>query len=553
MPGMEDKTFQFTNLCGEATSLSNSAKVDRFPGYKFSLFIQDFFLIFLCFSFGAWVTGYPIFGGVDWKQDCVLCVLPLMIAASFQSYNLYNYHLIFFRRYHLFNLTKALCWSLFSIGIVYFLFDRSKALIDNLYIGEMFLPALGLLVIDRHSWDRMVDFTRSLGFGFLGVGVIALIILRKTPEILLDKGFLPISFLLTAIVLFANRTFMVQIVFNKWLRRYFRRQVVVIGTDEEAAKITSHVIKYNAPFWVAGFVGSEALGLPVKKTSLGELQDLPTILQEENVDELIVTDENIDKRWLISILDCCLSAGVNVWFSCKLMPIIEMKLYTDNFCGIPMIRLCSQKNSSLFNKVKHSFDALVTLPAFLLQLPFFFLIAVAVKLDSNGPVFYRARAVGKNGEEFVMLKFRSMAVSNDNNIHKDYVTKLIKGQIQREGKDQIFKITNDPRITRVGKLLRSLSLDELPQLINVIKGEMSLVGPRPCLPYEYELYKDWYKKRLSVRPGITGLWQVAGRSTVAFEDMILLDLYYIYNRSLMLDLNILIETLLVVFGKRGAY
>jgi lipopolysaccharide/colanic/teichoic acid biosynthesis glycosyltransferase len=138
-------------------------------------------------------------------------------------------------------------------------------------------------------------------------------------------------------------------------------------------------------------------------------------------------------------------------------------------------------------------------------------------------------------------------------LHKDYVTKLIKGEISQDPSGQPLKITNDPRVTRVGGFLRKTSLDELPQLINVLKADMSLVGPRPCLPYEWEIYKDWHKKRSAVRPGITGLWQVVGRSEVSFEDMIILDLYYIYNRSLELDLSILFETVFVVLGKKGAH
>ena len=219
-----------------------------------------------------------------------------------------------------------------------------------------------------------------------------------------------------------------------------------------------------------------------------------------------------------------------------------------------MIRLCSQRNNWLFAKVKHGFDALITLPIFILQSPIFLFICAIIKLESKGPVFYRAKSVGKNGTFFSMLKFRSMRVNNDSEIHKDYVTKLIKGEINSEdNKGRPLKITNDPRVTMVGNFLRKFSLDELPQLINVLKADMSIVGPRPCLPYEYEIYKDWHKKRTSVRPGITGLWQVTGRSEVSFEDMILLDLYYIYNRSFVMDLSIMYETIFVVFGKRGAY
>ena len=153
-----------------------------------------------------------------------------------------------------------------------------------------------------------------------------------------------------------------------------------------------------------------------------------------------------------------------------------------------------------------------------------------------------------------MFKFRSMKLNNDNEIHQQFVTKLIKGEIGKDSSDgQPLKITNDPRVTMIGKFLRKFSLDELPQLINVIAGQMSLIGPRPCLPYEYDIYQDWYKKRAAIRPGITGLWQVTGRSEVAFEEMILLDLYYVYNRNIWMDLNILIETIFVVLKKKGAY
>jgi lipopolysaccharide/colanic/teichoic acid biosynthesis glycosyltransferase len=146
-----------------------------------------------------------------------------------------------------------------------------------------------------------------------------------------------------------------------------------------------------------------------------------------------------------------------------------------------------------------------------------------------------------------------MITGASKDIHKDYVTRMIRGEITQDGTGKTLKLTHDPRITRIGRLLRKTSMDELPQLINVLKGDMSLVGPRPCLPYEYEIYKEWHKKRTAVRPGITGLWQVVGRSEVGFEDMILLDLYYIYNRSMELDISILFETTFVVLRKKGAH
>ena len=163
------------------------------------------------------------------------------------------------------------------------------------------------------------------------------------------------------------------------------------------------------------------------------------------------------------------------------------------------------------------------------------IITLAIKLGSKGPVFYRQIRVGMDQKEFEILKFRTMKEDAEQDSGPKWSTQ------------------DDPRRTKIGRILRSTSLDELPQFINVLKGQMSLVGPRPCLPYEYEIYKEWYKKRTSVRPGITGLWQVAGRSEVSFEDMILLDLYYIYNRSLMMDFSIMYETIFVVLAKKGAY
>jgi exopolysaccharide biosynthesis polyprenyl glycosylphosphotransferase len=355
-------------------------------------------------------------------------------------------------------------------------------------------------------------------------------------------------------MLTVGRLFVVHVVYNIWMRRNFRRQVAIIGSDEEAKNIINHIVTYNAPYWVAGIVGESGPKISVPKHRLGALSRLPDIVEQNKIEEIIVTDENIDKVTLISLLDYCTNKGFTVWFPQKLMPIIGMKLNIDNFCDLQMIRLCSQKNTWLFNKIKHGLDALMTLPIFVLLSPLFLVISVAIKLNSEGAVFYRAEAVGKNGRIFTMYKFRSMRENNGSDIHKKYVTKLIKGEISIENsKNQPLKITNDPRVTTVGKLLRKLSLDELPQLINVLKGEMSLVGPRPCLPYEYEIYQNWHKKRSSVRPGITGLWQVAGRSAVTFEDMILLDLYYIYNRGLSLDFSILYETIFAVLGKRGAH
>jgi exopolysaccharide biosynthesis polyprenyl glycosylphosphotransferase len=177
--------------------------------------------------------------------------------------------------------------------------------------------------------------------------------------------------------------------------------------------------------------------------------------------------------------------------------------------------------------------------------PFFVAIAIAIKLDSPGPVFYRQERVGKDGARFGMLKFRSMRQDAD---------RLLEALRQKnEATGPLFKMRDDPRVTRVGRILRRLSLDELPQLFNVLRGEMSLVGPRPPIPSEVAEYEEWQFGRLRAVPGITGLWQVSGRSDVPFHDMVRLDLHYIRNWSLALDLAILLRTIPAVLTSRGAY
>ena len=191
-------------------------------------------------------------------------------------------------------------------------------------------------------------------------------------------------------------------------------------------------------------------------------------------------------------------------------------------------------------------------------LPLFLAIGLAIKLTSRGPVLFRQTRVGQFGREFVLLKFRTMRAGSDPGIHREYVTRLIRNQAETKlaaGKKQgVYKLTNDGRVTSVGKFLRRSSLDELPQILNVLRGEMSLVGPRPAIPYELAAYQTWHRRRLlEAKPGVTGLWQVTGRSQVRFDEMVRLDLRYATSWSLGLDLKILLRTPLAVFRGAGAY
>jgi exopolysaccharide biosynthesis polyprenyl glycosylphosphotransferase len=238
------------------------------------------------------------------------------------------------------------------------------------------------------------------------------------------------------------------------------------------------------------------------------------------------------------------------WDEKKLGPPSRLDLYPD----------LQERNVSRWFTLglKRVFDVAVSLIGLLFLSPLFVVIAALIKLTSKGPVFFAQTRVGQYGEKFKFLKFRTMYVSNNSAIHKEYVRRFISGKARLnecgDRKATIYKMVDDPRVTRAGRFLRRSSLDELPQLLNVLKGEMSLVGPRPPLPYEFDVYDLWHRRRvLEAKPGITGLWQVNGRSTTTFDDMVRLDLHYARCWSLWLDLQILLKTPQAVLTAEGAY
>jgi lipopolysaccharide/colanic/teichoic acid biosynthesis glycosyltransferase len=228
----------------------------------------------------------------------------------------------------------------------------------------------------------------------------------------------------------------------------------------------------------------------------------------------------------------------------------EKPLYAD--------LLTSTFSSSLKRLAKRTVDILGSLFGIMITSPLLVIIAILIKLTSSGPILFRQVRVGFLGRSFIFLKFRSMAAGADQNLHRRYVKELINARhetINRGTEENpLYKITNDPRVTPLGRILRKSSLDELPQLFNILKGEMSLVGPRPPIPYEVQQYKLWhYGRFFEVKPGLTGLWQVSGRNRTSFEDMVRFDLQYAENWSLWLDIKIILKTLTAVFTTEGAY
>jgi undecaprenyl-phosphate galactose phosphotransferase len=524
--------------------------------YKPMLALHDVLVSACAGILGARLSADVLYPGVSMLQQALLLGLCLMPIAFFGTFRLYSYHLIYNPRYHLLHLCKTFVLSLLTLVIILISYFSQITIPQGWFVPAVALLVVVTLLASRFFGDQLIILLKPVGLACIIIGLAGLIGEREEPFIPTHSAEILAGALLSIAFLLVTRSAVVHLVFNRTLRRRFRRQALLIGTNSDAERITDLIIRLKAPLWIAGTVSTCEdcrLNTMVRKGSLGKIKDLEGIVGEQFFQEVIITDELIEKPELVDLLDLFTSRGMTIWFVPKLMPIIDLKLEIDNLCGMPMIRLGNNQFQGIFRRIKYAFDAVAALGGFILLLPVFVASALVIKLTSEGPAFYRPTAVGKGGSFFKLYKFRSMVSGASQALHKEYVTKMIKGEITQDGSGKTLKITNDPRVTWIGRILRRTSLDELPQIINVLKGEMSLVGPRPCLPYEYEIYKDWHKKRTSVRPGITGLWQVVGRSEVSFEDMILLDLYYIFNRSFELDLNILFETIFVVLKKKGAH
>lgn len=327
------------------------------------------------------------------------------------------------------------------------------------------------------------------------------------------------------------------------------KRVVIVGAGEIGRTVMRTIVaRPDLGYRVVGFVddnpdkGYTDIG---RFKALGPLDNLPAILDEERPDEVIITLPWMYHRKIIGIVRECERRNARARIVPDLFQMSLTQVNVEDLGGVPLIGVRTVSISKGALLVKQLIDVTVAAVGLLLCAPLFMLIALAIRLDSPGPVIFRQTRVGLRGRHFEIYKFRSMHVGAEE--QQDMLAD------RNEADGPIFKIRDDPRLTRVGRILRRLSLDELPQLVNVLRGEMSLVGPRPPIPAEVEKYQEWHKKRLAAPPGMTGLWQVSGRSRLSFDEMVLLDIYYIENWSLWLDFKILMRTIPKVLLGEGAY
>jgi exopolysaccharide biosynthesis polyprenyl glycosylphosphotransferase len=337
---------------------------------------------------------------------------------------------------------------------------------------------------------------------------------------------------------------------------------LVVGRGPEAAFCIKEMRERpSLGYRVIGAVESGAFGPSVPGTYEGvpvvsDLAGLPDAIRESRANEVIIADSAVDGEALFDVMiRCGRRRGVEFRIAPSLFNCLPSKTEVDQIGALPMIRLFREPLSDFARGTKRISDIAIASLTLALFSPFWFLIAVLIKFDSKGPVFYAQERVGMDGRIFLVYKFRTMLVDADSEIHREYQRKFIAGDAEANVGDDdrpAYKLRNDPRITRVGKILRRLSLDEVPQLFNVLRGDMSVVGPRPPIPYEVEAYELRHRRRLDMKPGLTGLWQVSGRNRLPFEEMVKLDLFYIENWSLLSDVKIILRTVLVMIRGDGS-
>jgi exopolysaccharide biosynthesis polyprenyl glycosylphosphotransferase len=444
----------------------------------------------------------------------------------------------------------------FDLSIPLFKQDAMPSLTTYQTLVFILIPVwLGIFAVaglyNRHN---LLGGTReySLVFNSTTIGMFTVISAGfLVPEFIFARGWLLLAwafvFLFTSIGRFVLR----RIVYSLREHGYYLSPAIIIGANEEGVSLAEQLISWKSSgLHVLGFVDAkEVPGTRIYRHlhSLGKVDQLDTIIKQYGIEEVILATSAFSSR--DNMLDIFktygVASGVSVRMSSGLYEIITTGLTVKEFAFVPLVGVNQLRLTGFDKFMKLALDYAIAIPGVIAVAPIMLIIGLLVKLDSPGPALHRRRVLGVNGKQFDAFKFRTMHVNGDEILAKS--PELVK-ELKENG-----KLKDDPRVTKIGQWLRKVSLDELPQLFNVLRGEMSLVGPRMITEEELDKYDQWDINLLTVRPGLTGLWQVSGRSDVSYEQRVRYDMYYIRNWSIWLDLQLLFQTLPAVIKRRGAY
>lgn len=397
---------------------------------------------------------------------------------------------------------------------------------------------------ETHRFTAAEEFRRV--FLAVTVGILVLVTLGFWSHSTLSRSWIAATWLFAlALTLGARRLWHAQIRRERAIGALTFRTLIV-GANREALALAASMAAPETGFAPVGLVRTSDEACPEGDVPVvGHIRDLRELIRREGADCVFVASSAVSVEEMKEIARLVRLEGLEVRVSASLPVVLASRLTAQPIGGVMSLALRPARLSRSQRALKRAFDLVVAGLGLVVTAPIWLVAAIAIKLDSPGPVLYRQRRVGEGGRPFVMLKFRSM--------YEDAEERLAELRPRSEVDGPLFKLRDDPRVTRVGRWLRRWSLDELPQLWNVIRGEMSLVGPRPPLPEEVAAYEEWHFARLEAPPGVTGLWQVSGRSELSFEEYVRRDLFYIENWSLAYDLFIVLKTIPTVLLRRGAY
>lgn len=475
----------------------------RFPKFKYYLFIFDILIFLLSFLTTAFILRFN--HGLTISQILVPDFITILFALGSISIFLFIY------QYN----------SLYKINIILTRAAHLTAVIHSIFYGFITIIVISFLI--KSAW--ITDSRLTL--------------LTFTIILLLYSYVLRVEIFRRLYIGLKNKR--------------FKRNLILVGGGKAGKLLATRLIFENAiGVNIVGFIDdNKKIGTSIvgNKTVIGNVAQIPFLIEKHDVDEILIVIDNISYERLLEILDTCKSLDLNVRLASELFDIVVKKISTEKYADFPVVDVSPRINNTVNLFMKRFFDILGGGLGIVFLSPIFLTIAFFIKLSSKGPILFYQTRVGKNGRSFQMYKFRSMFMSKG----EDEERKKMMIEFMKKDANDVSgqKVINANRVTKIGQIIRKTSLDELPQLFNVVRGEMSLVGPRPCLPYEYENYAEWQKRRLSVIPGCTGVWQVAGRSNVSFKDSVVLDLYYINNMSPWLDLQLLFKTIPVILFSRG--
>jgi len=477
----------------------------KIPLYKYIFGITDVFVLFASFFTAMYLLRRdPSMGFIEFTnaaQDLILIffLVSIFFVGIFNFNGLYRLHIILTRALHLTHIMKALYYGALTIVLVSIMIESSSVIDSRLLIFLFSLIALPSLYIVR------TELMRRLYLLFSTTG--------------------------------------------------FRRNIIILG-DGKSGKLLAAKLLFEYPIGleVVGFVDDDKeIGEVIVSDAkvIGRFNEIEDLIKKYHVDELIVAVDSENYEKFLDVIDLCKKLDVNIRITSELFDVVAQKVSTEKYSDIPVIDVSTHYNNGITLALKRFIDIVISIFALIILSPVILFIIIAIKVSSPGKILFKQVRVGKNGKEFKFYKFRSMRENTEGDKEDERVKKMIEF-IKDDDAESGTKIINNSRITWIGKIIRKTSLDELPQLLNVLKGDMSIVGPRPCLPYEYDNYDEWQKRRVNVIPGCTGVWQVWGRSSVSFKESVVLDLYYINNMSPWFDLQIMLQTVPAILTARGA-